>query len=145
MPDQSRLQADLIRDEGVRLAAYQDTRGFWTIGCGHLLGAHPRMTVITMDEMYALLVADTHTAEIRAQMLLGADTYSSLDEVRQRALVNMAFNLGGHLGEFHHFLAAIVARDWKVAGMQMTASAWWTQVGERAKRLRTMIETGEDA
>ena len=29
------LRADLQRDEGYRLSAYQDTGGVWTIGVGH--------------------------------------------------------------------------------------------------------------
>ena len=134
------LEAELRRDEGVRLIAYRDSVGLWTIGIGHLLGPTCRMVEITGEECIALYRYDRGRAEVVARGLL--TTFDALDDVRQRALVNMAFNLGGRLGGFHNFLAAVAAEDWEKAGVQMLASKWAAQVGQRAVRLHKMVTEG---
>jgi lysozyme len=131
------LREDLIRDEGRRLTVYQDTNGLFTIGVGHLLGTK-RMESITDRECDALLDADIEDATRLAQSLVGMGH----DEVRMRALVNMAFNLGGGLHGFQKFLAAFRANDWQTAGDEMLKSVWATQVGDRALRLHDMIVNG---
>jgi lysozyme len=99
------------------------------------------MTEITARECEALLNADIDAAETLARHYVPA---AQLDgEVRYRALVEMAFNLGGRLGEFKKFLAAVNGGDWATAGKEMADSTWATQVGERAVRLRGLIETGQ--
>ena len=35
----------LRNDEGLRLALYKDTEGFWTIGIGHLVTKNPSLAV----------------------------------------------------------------------------------------------------
>lgn len=139
--NKDRLRQDLLRDEGVRLLAYRDSVGLWTIGCGHLLGAKPRMSEITLDEMHALLDYDMDLAEARLKGMV--PSYPDLDEVRQRALVNMAFNLGLKLTGFAHFLDAVEKKDWPRASLELADSLWAKQVGQRSVRIRQMIETGE--
>lgn len=144
--DRRVLKDELVRDEGLKLVSYQDSVGLWTIGVGHLLGDRRRMSEITNSEAMALLDADIDNAEGTVKMLVYA--YSAwqelkVEEVRSRALVNMAFNLGGRLAGFKRFLAAVNSRDWTTAGVEMADSQWARQVGERAVRLRKMIETGD--
>lgn len=138
--DLDALRKELIRDEGFKLDAYKDSLGFWTIGVGHLLGVKQRMVEITVDEMHALLDYDIQLALLRAKSLI--PTFDSLDDVRQRALTNMAFNLGNKLRMFENFLAAVARQDWAAAGTHMADSLWAKQVGDRAGRLRKMIEEG---
>jgi lysozyme len=69
--------------------------------------------------------------------------WRDLDDVRQRALINMAFNLRARLLGFTNTLAAIQASDWQKAHDEMLDSLWAKQVGERAQRLASMILTGE--
>jgi lysozyme len=56
--------------------------------------------------------------------------------------VNMAFNLGDRLGDFHRFLGAVRVGDWPKAAIFMMESKWAKQVGQRAVRLRNMIRDG---
>lgn len=134
------LKDDLIRDEGLKLQAYKDTAvpPNWTIGVGHLLGPTPRMSEITGREAMALLDADIEDAAALAAKLVGLD----YDEVRWRAVVNMAFNLGNRLETFVNFLAAYKAKDWPRAASEMMRSVWAVQVGDRAIRLHDMILNG---
>ncbi|MGR9580626.1 glycoside hydrolase family protein, partial [Pandoraea sputorum] len=69
--------------------------------------------------------------------------WRSLDPVRQRVLMNMAFNMQGKLLGFRNFLAAAQRGDWARASAEMLDSLWARQVGDRSKRLAKMMETGQ--
>ena len=135
--DMTALRAELKRDEGVKAQAYQDSKGIWTVGVGHNLQTKP----LSQAAIEQILSDDIADAVREAHALVpGLDT---LDNVRQRVLVNMAFNLGqGTLSHFVKFLAAVHAQDWKTAATEMSTSAWAAQVGMRAVRLEAMIRTG---
>lgn len=137
-----KLREQLIRDEGERLEAYQDSLGNWTIGIGHLLGETKRMISITAMEMDALFTWDCYRAEQVADRCI--PLWKSLDPPRQRVILNMAFNLGPRLLKFVDFRAAVALSDWTVAAKAMEASVWFHQVGARAVRLRDTILTGID-
>ena len=136
------LRNELIRDEGLKLTAYKDSVGLWTIGVGHLLGDEQRMTEITTDEAHALLEWDIRIAQSRLAPLISPAEFDALSDPRQRALINMAFNLGHRLGQFKKFWMAFTAKDWTASGKEMMDSKWAVQVGTRAERLRDMIVTG---
>ncbi len=143
----AKLRDELRHDEGVRLSAYRDSMGYWTIGVGHLLGASPRMSSITESECDALLEADIETAIMLVAKLtpsLFQISQTEFLDVRLRAIVNMAFNLGPRLAEFEKFLAAVRSADWLTAASEMANSLWAKQVGPRAQRLEQMILTGEE-
>ena len=64
-------------------------------------------------------------------------------DVRQRVLVNMAFNLGlGGLATFRSMLGCVAAQDCDGAAGAMEASVWYTQVGARAHRLTLAMRSG---
>lgn len=138
--DRNLLRSELARDEGVRLAAYRDSLGYWTIGIGHYLGTEKRMSLITRAEADALLNADIDEAISLSYKLVPYDDLGDLDApARRRALVNMAFNLGPRLGQFKRFLASVKGQAWRQAAIDMMDSKWATQVGARAVRLSAMI------
>jgi lysozyme len=138
-----KLLEEIKRDEGLRLNAYKDSLGNWTIGYGHLLGSTARMVNITIEEAEALLSADIDTAESLVMALV--DNRYGLSDVRWRVLVNMAFNLGGRLRQFKKFLAAVDAQDWGLAAVNMLDSRWAKQVGARATRLAHMMEFNKES
>lgn len=141
----NKLREELIRDEGWRLEAYRDSVGLWTIGVGHLLGKSCRMISITIDECEALLDHDVEIAKDSvARLLPGWFDDVSRDDVRSRALINMAFNLGGYrLGQFKKFLKAMDEGRFDAAAKEMLDSKWAGQVGARAQRLAKMIREGK--
>ena len=152
--NRSLLRNELMRDEGVKLHAYKDSVGLWTIGVGHLLGMEQRMAWITKAEMEALLEADIDEAEKLVRQLVpsfiywaygdpgGPGSSGPSEDARCRALVNMAFNLGPRLAQFKIFLAAVNEQEWLAASQAMMLSKWAKQVGARAERLRDMILEG---
>lgn len=134
------LLAELRRDEGVRRSAYQDSLGLWTIGVGRLIDGR-KNGGLSDEEIDYLLHNDVEA--VRAELDAALPWWRSLDLVRQRVLLNMAFNLGvpGLLG-FKNTLAAVKAHDWDRAAAGMLASKWAGQVKDRAARLAQMMKTG---
>lgn len=134
------LIPDLERDEGLRLSAYQDTRGIWTVGYGHAY-VHPG-TVWTQAQAAAQLAADV--AHTEASLDIHLPWWRSLDDVRQDVIVEMAFNMGvTSLCQFHNTLGAVQRGDWEAAHNGMLESLWARQVGQRAVRLAEQMESGE--
>lgn len=131
------LIAELRRDEGVRSKPYTDTVGKLTVGAGRNLTD----VGLSADEIDYLLANDIERA---AQ---GLDDklpwWRRLDPVRQRVMINMAFNLGiSGLLTFKNTLGFIERGDYAQAARNMLLSKWARQVGARANRLASMMETG---
>lgn len=131
------LISELRRDEGVRSKAYIDTVGKITAGVGRNLSD----VGLSDDEINVLLANDVK--RVKADLDRHLPWWRSLDDVRARALANMAFNLGvaGLMG-FKDTLGAIQAHRWDAAADAMVDSKWARQVGARALRLAKMIRTG---
>lgn len=148
--NEQKLKADLIRDEGVVLHVYPDSLGYLTIGVGRLVDPKKGGRISRAEAEFML-----HNDVLHVQVLL--DKYlpwwRQMDEVRQRALANMAFNLGvgpspdepeGKLLKFKNTLAAMERGDYAAAAQGMGSSLWATQVGARATRLIHMMREGKE-
>jgi len=128
------MRAELVRDEGLRLRIYKDTVGKLTIGVGRNLDD----VGISKDEAYLMLDNDIQRTSDSLDKNL--PWWKTLDEVRQRVILNMAFNMGiNSLLGFKNTLAAIQAGRYNDAADGMLASKWATQVGDRATRLAKMM------
>jgi lysozyme len=129
----------LKRHEGVRKKLYRDTLGFNTIGCGRNLDTNG----ISDDEVDYLLANDIKN--VNADLDKYLSWWRNLDDVRQRCLEDMAFNLGVHgLLGFKNMLLAMQDKNWEVAANEMMDSKWASQVGGRATRLEYMMRNGKD-
>lgn len=112
------IYEQLRRDEGVRLKPYTDTVGKLTIGVGRNLTDDG----ITEAEAAALLVNDVGSVVAQLSPLAW---WAALDEIRQWAIVNMAFNLGVprllHFPSMIHFLSL---KDFESAANAALDSDW---------------------
>lgn len=134
----SRLEEQLLVDEGLRLKPYKDTVGKLTIGIGRNLDD----VGITKDEAIILLRNDI--ARTTKDVIANIPWWSSLDEVRRDVIINMAFNLGIEgLLKFKRTLLSIQNGKYEQASKEMLESKWAKQVGNRARRLAEMMRTGE--
>ncbi|WP_036056958.1 glycoside hydrolase family protein [Burkholderia gladioli] len=139
------LEAELRRDEGVRYSIYLDTAGIPTVGVGHNCQVAPLPTgwtcPLTDAQVNQLLANDI--ASTLAKLDRNLPWWRGMDEVRQRVVANLAFNLGiGTLLTFKNTLAAMQRGSYSVAAAGMLNSKWATQVGARATRLARAMETG---
>ncbi len=139
------LNSEIRRDEGCNPNLYLDSLGVPTVGVGHNCLAYPLpigyVFPLTDDQIEALL--DHDLAVTFSGLDLHLPWWRGLDEVRQRVIANMGFNLGvPGLLKFHHMLDAVRSLDWPTAAAQMQNSIWYRQVGKRAVRLKQAMLTG---
>jgi lysozyme len=131
------LLADLRRDEGLRLKPYVDTVGKLSIGYGRNLTDNG----ISITEAEAMLRADAlrHVEELRAAL----PWVDRLDPVRQRAIANLAFNLGlPRLLKFRETLDRLKRGDYTGAAVALADSEWFRQVKSRGPRIVRMVRDG---
>jgi len=156
----------LILHEGLRLEPYICPAGYWTIGVGRnleskgLTGAEQKFIFgrddyskqeviellkkrgISKDEALFLLVNDISEC---IKDLKTFTWFDQLDDIRAKVVVDMRFNLGAAgFRKFRKMIAALERDDYDTAADEMVDSAWYHQVGTRARRLVEMMRTGED-
>lgn len=135
--DMTKLKAELIRDEGLRLKPYRCTAGKLTIGVGRNLDD---VGLIEEEAMY-LLKTDIDRA--MDDLDRNVPWWRSMADARRRALVNMCFNLGWpRLSQFKNMLAHLQAGDFARAAAEALDSRWARQVGERSARIAALIREG---
>lgn len=130
------LYEQLKRHEGLRLKPYRDTVGKITIGYGRNLEDRG----ITEQEAEVLLIRDVIETQ---RQLARYGWFLLMNETRQDALVNMAYNLGmGGLLGFRRMIAALERRDYHSAAREMLDSKWARQVNHRATELAEQMRLG---
>lgn len=143
--DMVQMIRELRRDEGVEYVEYQDSRGFPTTGVGHNLKVSPIDAgwdfPLTDEQVNLLLMQDLKNAI--ADLDKHLPWWRSLDEVRQRVVLNMCFNMGvGTLCTFHVTLIRMKSGDYLGAAAEMENSDWYAEVKDRAVRLCAAMKTG---
>ncbi|WP_176317781.1 glycoside hydrolase family protein [Burkholderia vietnamiensis] len=134
--DRMLLKAELTRDEGRMKRIYVDTVGKVSGGIGRNL-TDKGFRDNEIDLMY-----ENDIAETEAWLDRNLTWWRSLDPVRQRVVMNMAFNMQGKLLTFVNTLAAIQRGDYGAAADGMLNSLWAKQVGARARRLADLMRSG---
>ena len=169
----AQMRKELIADEGLRLEPYRCSEGYLTVLVGYNVDARgwepleaiigrpidPRRPAFTMAEAYLQVDADIQHFENRVIATHGA-LYKKLDPVRQRAVVNFAFNLGARALQFKTAInrarLALAQTDealrqacWDATAFHVMDSLWARQVDDglggrrgRADRVCHMIRTG---
>lgn len=136
------LALQLIADyEGLRLTAYKDSLGLWTIGYGHLLTQDRDWTgyTITKDQADIWLQLDCQVALQHAQTF---PFFSQMNDVRQAALVSMCYQLGVKPFGWPEFMASLNQQDYAGAAANGLDSLWARQTPARAQEEMSMLATG---
>ena len=135
--------------EGRKNKTYIDSKGHPTVGVGFNLDANGAQAAIealgldydqvragtqtlTDDQIDTLLEQTVNRAAADAPNAVS--TFANVPGDKQIVIVDMILNLG--LAGFSKFVQAIKAinqQDWLTASQQMQQSAWFNQVGRRAK------------
>lgn len=170
----TRMLAQLELHEGLKLHVYCDTLGNETLGIGYNVTARgleeftrtvghtivPGPACITSAEARRQCLADI--ARVERAVIVHFPPYPSLGDVRQRVVLDLAFNIGFSALGFKRCAAAIARRDWSTAAVELHKAHWAQQVEPdvdlhadavaihnervrgRADRLARMLLTGED-
>jgi len=157
------LSKHLAFEEGRKPHAYQDHKGYWTIGIGHLIDArrggkfpdHIRKAIADYARQNAedLLIhglPDQIIDQLHEHDLEGAITdldnnvswWGDLPDNVQDALAAMCFQLGWpSLSGFKKMWAALKARDYDTAAREALDSKWGkVDTPARAGRVAMMIK-----
>lgn len=120
----SQAGIDAIKDyEGVRLKAYDDGVGVWTIGVGHTAGVK-RGDEITMAQVDEFLRADLAEAQKAVNTLVT----TPLTQGQFDALVSFVFNLGAGAFKGSTLLKKLNAGDYDGAADELLR---WNRAGGR--------------
>jgi GH24 family phage-related lysozyme (muramidase) len=121
-------------EEGFRARKYIDTRGYTTIAYGFNVDAG-----ITPYAAAALLRAQAEEVD---DALRAYRWYEGLDEARQSAVLDIAFNEGFEkfVNTWPHLIAALIAADWAEAKRQCHTST--TEDEPRYVALGEILLTG---
>lgn len=142
----------LEKHEGFRSKKYKCSANRWTIGIGHNLEARE----FTPEEKKALGDWENGITRNGALMLLRNDItlclndlkklgfWHYLDDERQYALLDMAFQMGyDGLCKFKKMLEAIRVKDYPEAARQCFDSAYGQQTPVRAKRIAVLLKSAK--
>jgi lysozyme len=149
--DLAALRAQLRGDEGERLVVYDDATGL-PIRAGSVVQGNP--TIGIGRELSKHGISKAESAYLNNNDILEVSTelaqlypwFLKLDVIRQRAIIDLAFNEGAHgLQKSPKMLAAIAAQDWPSAARELMDGPWHVRVGPRRSGVvRTMLLTGMD-
>jgi lysozyme len=146
--DRDQLLADLERDEGFRGFVYDDAtgqpiasgvmvRGNPTIGYGWNLAGN------SLTIPHAKIILGWHVDDVTESVDASYPWVQGLSDARQRAVMNMVFNLGMNtFSSFRQFLGLLKSGDYAGAADDLEKTVWYGQVGDRAKRIVAMIRNG---
>lgn len=135
--NRDKLKAQLNVDEGRKSRVYVDTVGKMTVGVGRNISDR----AFSEDEIELMLNNDIDL--ITSQLDKSLPWWRQMNDARQNVLVNMSFMGIGKLLGFKNTLAAMQAGHYGDAADGMLDSLWAKQVGDRAKRLATVMRTGQ--
>lgn len=131
--DETGVLEDIKRDEGFKATPYRDTAGLWTIGYGTNIDSG-----ISHEEAEFLL--RSRLSEIVGELDKRKPSWRGHRRSVQRALMNMAYNLGTpRLLGFVKMWAALDKKDYETAAAEALDSRWATQVGDRATQIAWLI------
>jgi len=136
----SKLIEMIRQHEGVVKHAYEDSRGYLTIGVGRLIDKKLGGG-LSDDEIDYLLANDIKRCQAEAETY---EWFAGLNEPRQAVVISLLFNLGKpRYDGFKASQAAIAAGDYATAAEEMLDSKWAVQVGKRADEMAAMMFSGE--
>lgn len=148
MFDRAQLIQDLERDEGYRSLVYDDAtgqpldkgdtiKGNPTVGVGWALNKTP------LSRPRAETILGWHIDDKAGDLYAQLPWLTGLTEARQRAMMNLAFNLGvAGLQKFTTFLGLMKGGRYAEAADDLANTPWHNQVGDRAKRIEALIKSG---
>lgn len=129
-------------NEGCRLTAYRDSLGVWTIGYGCTGPGIGPGVVWEQGHADAAFSASYGFAAAQAKQDVG-EVWDSIGEIRQAALTDMAYQLGGTgLAKFVKMILAIRNLAWNTAATQVLLSEYDKETPRRCERTSYMLRMG---
>lgn len=139
---------DLKLQESYRRYVYDDATGLPlktgdTIVGTPTIGIGRNLLTVGLSEPEAVMLAANDVSALLFSIRTVVPFFDTLSENRQRALCNMAFNMGlQSLRGFRKMLGAMQAGNWQAANDECLDSKYAKDVGKRAAIVAAMILNG---
>lgn len=148
--DLSKLVTELQKDEGFRPYVYDDANGKPVIP-GYTMVGHPTIGYgwaldkdLCSQELGGLIL-NYQASDSYSRLLKDIPWLSGKPESIQRALANIAFNIGVQgLLRFYVFVSLIQQGRYTDAANDLGTTLWFKQVGQRAVRIQELIKNAVD-
>ncbi len=144
--DMDKLLSDLQMDEGWRPFLYDDANSQHIVPGVKVVG-HPTcawgfaLDVSPLTQSEAMPILESRASHKYDELRIAIPWIDQLPEPSQRALTNMAYNMGvTKLLTFHIFLSLMQQHQFEQAANDLEGTAWFHQVGARATRIQTLIK-----
>tara|TARA_R100000995_G_scaffold25461_1_gene11016 strand:- start:1313 stop:1753 length:441 start_codon:yes stop_codon:yes gene_type:complete len=137
--DLKTLQADIMREEGVKYEIYNDHLGYKTFGVGHLCRAtDPENEMEVGTKVSKIRVAECFEADLYVA-INDAETFCEgmdIDDNVKECVTHMSFQLGlPKLNQFKKFKKALQDNNIETAIIEMKDSRAYNQTTNRWDRL----------
>lgn len=131
--DDEKIKEYIKKNEGLRLNAYKDASGY-SIGYGHFIKPNEQYLFngITQAQAESIFEADYYDHRDAANSI---PNFAYHPGIVRMVLIDMTFNMGNswYTG-FPKMMEALAKNDYNEAANQIVDSAYYTQVGRRAKQ-----------
>jgi len=131
----------VIRHEGIRTKPYKDSLGLWTVGVGHLIGDGKSLPPewnreFSQQEVMNLFEQDfAHHVDIAEK----GPGYMSANDSAKGGFIDLSFNLGKWWTVMKQAAKRAAGGDYVGTAEELKDSKWFTQVGNRAKEVTSLI------
>ena len=136
-----KLKNDLQSEEGFRNEMYLDTRGFATIGYGHLVKPSDNFIKGKRYSRKQLEKVFEYDVQIAVKDAYNLCKDFEIDDEAVLIISHMCFQLGRtKTAKFKKMFEALGKKDYINAGLEMQASLWAKQTPQRAMRLSEQMK-----
>ena len=134
----------VIRHEGVRNKPYKDSLGLWTVGVGHLIGDGKSLPPEWDRTFSDKEINDLFEKDFAHHVKIAEHTpgYQKANDTGKAAFIDLAFNMGKWWPKWPTTSKKLGEGDFPAAAQGLQDSKWYTQVGNRAKKIVAMVAQG---
>lgn len=121
-------------DEGHSNLPYKDSKGYWTIGRGRLIGEELTDLKISDHIIEELFKEDLATAIRSARLILGNTFFDALPDARKLAIISLLYTLGQNkFLKFVETIEAMKRNDWNDVARRVLAAKWSRDVDPKQR------------
>jgi lysozyme len=139
-------KAMIIQHEGKRNKPYKDSLGLWTVGVGHLIGDGKTLPpewnkTFSDEEVMNLFEEDfAHHKKIAEE----TPGYQAANEGGKAAFIDLSFNMGKWWPKWPTTKKLLENEQFEDAAGAMKDSKWYSQVGNRAVTITSLVAQAGD-
>ncbi len=136
------IRAWIKGHESYKIAVYEDSEGYLTVGIGHKIAVGDKMPEATLRSWFQ---ADYASAKSDLAKFKRIFQPVSLGPVREAVLIGMFYQMGwSSVMGFRHMIEALEAGEWEKAADEILDSRWHNNhTPARAEEAAEMMRTGK--